>query len=1031
MTSARLGTEYGRLGKFSRAQSIFTAAVKCAEAGENATQAAATESPAAVVSPAALLEVYLRFAHYLAMSGQVSEARDTYANAQDLFPSIPEPTNTGTFSKRWIELCAVSERVALAHGTLAAIRMAEVSAGYMVQANVQGDVASALNSLTVAYRQWCRGAHGIAHLAAEAPDAADMQELEAVEEEMDEHEKAKAKAEGAAKVARNFCFTGKYLTALQWHYAEHLVDATFDLTMALARRGSVKECEYYLLQARGMVPAIRSSSLSARVSAHSAELESRRLHFDTAAEQITSGAEFAIEGPDAVELMRVQGELLSRQHENAEADEMFIRAVNDIVGLDGQFTTAESWPSPVKEAGVEPLFPNALGHLLRQRAWLLKEAGCSDEYSEVLGQLQHVPEDNSENLFLDAKVAMHDAFDCFKTDLFMSSLTESTIAMTMSGPERKDRASSRHTAQLLLEKASEAFRSTLAAVARTGKVEEVRQACVSLAVLGAFQTSLGHGNPETTASAAGVLASASSITLHRELLSAVDGKFASPDADDFDWPTLDLPESEPQTELEDYWKSLRQQYQANDYLHTDYDLSSLPKTWAVVSVTVTDDRNTMLVSRHQNGCEPLVFCIPLDRQGRREGEDESELFTFDAGMTELKAVMDGNEHSIRAIKNCMTQEEKKAWWRDRIAIDTRLGELLATIEFCWLGAFKTVLNPRAEYDPQAFASFKERLDRIFQTALSGGSERRSTTVQLPDALLECFATLSSKCKDEEVEDLVYFILDQYQFNGVPVALAELDFDQLGVDVKSALSDLETASLFRQPQREEEHLLLALDKNVQGVPWESIPILRGRAVSRIPSLPFLLHTPRRDVSRASAEYYLNPSGDLTGTQARFEGRISGLEKRYGWTGLRGEKPSEAAVLAALGEKDLVVYCGHGGGEEYVRGHKIRHLKRCAVTMLWGCSSGLLRDQGDLDRTGTPMDYTLAGCPCLIGNLWDVTDKDIDRLTEVVLDQVGLGDEEPHERKSIVQAVSAARASTKLQFLTGAAPVVYGIPVYFTD
>lgn len=128
MTSARLGTEYGRLGKFSRAQSIFAAAVNCAEATENSShEAGSDEGQSATISPAALLEVYLRYARYLAMSGQVADARDAYANAQDLFPSIPEPTNTGTFSKRWIELCAVSERVALAHGTLAAIRMAEVS----------------------------------------------------------------------------------------------------------------------------------------------------------------------------------------------------------------------------------------------------------------------------------------------------------------------------------------------------------------------------------------------------------------------------------------------------------------------------------------------------------------------------------------------------------------------------------------------------------------------------------------------------------------------------------------------------------------------------------------------------------------------------------------------------------------------------------------------------------------------------------------------------------------------------------------
>ena len=54
-----------------------------------------------------------------------------------------------------------------------------------------------------------------------------------------------------------------------------------------------------------------------------------------------------------------------------------------------------------------------------------------------------------------------------------------------------------------------------------------------------------------------------------------------------------------------------------------------------------------------------------------------------------------------------------------------------------------------------------------------------------------------------------------------------------------------------------------------------------------------------------------------------------------------------------------YFGHGGAEQYVRAHKIRHLPRCAATMLWGCSSGTLKYMGEFDRTGTPYNYMLAG------------------------------------------------------------------------
>ena len=54
-----------------------------------------------------------------------------------------------------------------------------------------------------------------------------------------------------------------------------------------------------------------------------------------------------------------------------------------------------------------------------------------------------------------------------------------------------------------------------------------------------------------------------------------------------------------------------------------------------------------------------------------------------------------------------------------------------------------------------------------------------------------------------------------------------------------------------------------------------------------------------------------------------------------------------------------YFGHGGGEQYVRSHRIHTLPTCAATMLWGCSSGALQEMGDFDRIGTLYNYMLAG------------------------------------------------------------------------
>jgi separase len=67
---------------------------------------------------------------------------------------------------------------------------------------------------------------------------------------------------------------------------------------------------------------------------------------------------------------------------------------------------------------------------------------------------------------------------------------------------------------------------------------------------------------------------------------------------------------------------------------------------------------------------------------------------------------------------------------------------------------------------------------------------------------------------------------------------------------------------------------------------------------------------------------------------------------------------------------------------------------------------------------------------------VTDRDIDKLTQAVFDAARLTPEALREKPdrigmagtSIVKALAEARGVCKLKYLTGAAPVVYGIPFY---
>jgi separase len=193
------------------------------------------------------------------------------------------------------------------------------------------------------------------------------------------------------------------------------------------------------------------------------------------------------------------------------------------------------------------------------------------------------------------------------------------------------------------------------------------------------------------------------------VLEAIENKFIETPVDRAEWPSMVKrganaqsnrpkvplnPEAEEDITtdplLVEYWDQVRARHTSRSYLSPEspaYDLSVLPETWAVVSMSVTEDRNTMFISRHQNGHEPLVFCLPLDRQSKREGEEE-DVFTFEAGLAELRAIIETSDKCSSVAKTLKTPEEKVGWWNTKRALDKRMKDLIDNVEFCWLGAFK-------------------------------------------------------------------------------------------------------------------------------------------------------------------------------------------------------------------------------------------------------------------------------------------------------------------------------------------------------
>ncbi|KAF9279006.1 hypothetical protein BGZ88_000230 [Linnemannia elongata] len=494
----------------------------------------------------------------------------------------------------------------------------------------------------------------------------------------------------------------------------------------------------------------------------------------------------------------------------------------------------------------------------------------------------------------------------------------------------------------------------------------------------------------------------------------------------------------------------------------------------------------------------------------------------------------------------MTKEAKTEWWSRRQNLNDRLRFLLSTMEDQWLCGLKGLIQshntPASE---ENLLDFKKTLEWIMSQAsntLPATPARNSRTVdrrhtdsegasvvqtEINIDLCRAILNLGDQPTKSELCDLIYFLLDAYLFKNVAVPgpmdasnidspwsatspfieYSEEQFGRVATQIREALRCYWEAEVAANNNGYDEgaHIILVLDKHLQMFPWESCPVLRDEAVSRVPSIWFLRDRilqqrhllsqsqpqdcpkPTNNTAEESTTfveehywrdlevdgqktfYLLNPGKDLRNTEEEFKDYV---KAQPGWNGIIGRTPLDMECIQGLSKNDLYIYFGHSGGEQYIKPTQIRKLGHCAVSILLGCSSGLIRGSGEFDPTGNVMDYMLAGCPTVVANLWDVTDRDLDRFSKALFTLWGLDDssgkgneraltnssrnfvwlsasamEGSHgdsdyssvpdtrtrhtlqrPRLSIVEAVKEAREECRLKYLVGAATVVYGIPCF---
>ena len=388
-------------------------------------------------------------------------------------------------------------------------------------------------------------------------------------------------------------------------------------------------------------------------------------------------------------------------------------------------------------------------------------------------------------------------------------------------------------------------------------------------------------------------------------------------------------------------------------------------------------------------------------------------------------------------------DKRASWWSRREDLDKQLGHLLWKIEFFWLGIIRYYILSRPEILEIERDYVKAKLVKQFARA----GQVDPHLIDLIIFVAKDVGKMSALEVELLVKDWISLVKLEISVNEAAKFVLKMSsgLRQLIEDDNPFLISSSSASTL---DKLEDHIFLVLGKEFMGLPIESLPCCLGRSMSRVPSMYFLwnslINLPRfQEISAAQPMCFLvNPSEDLVNTEKLFHPQFKALEDDGFASGYIGTKPpSNFLDEITMRGTSLYLYFGHGTGEQYLhvaKRRKQKHFKGFPSAFLMGCSSGALKYQGRFEAFGLPWEYLLAASPCIVANLWDVTDKDIDRFSQSCLQASSIFEPQNglEESVNVLPAamnlglsVAKSRSACLLKYIVGAAPVVYGVPMKF--
>lgn len=470
----------------------------------------------------------------------------------------------------------------------------------------------------------------------------------------------------------------------------------------------------------------------------------------------------------------------------------------------------------------------------------------------------------------------------------------------------------------------------------------------------------------------------------------------------------------------EYFKTLTSEY-----------ASIIPTRWTISALATCPTGEILITSfRAPKEGEPATktACIFT-----RSNDDERKHVNFyDSILSPFDRLIEKSQKQLRDIndeilsKQLNSKSSRIRLWNERISIEKNVQSLLQNAEDTYFGndlvrrmllsrCTDMNLSPSDENSREgSFNGTRDLASRFgvaerkrlqdFDEKSARSSIGNLNVCQLQEKLLSLGIKLN---REKKKSDLIELLVSEMEKAFQTTQESTENYTDMVDNIPDTL---------KRDHSDEPYTVLILDEHLHRFPFESMDMFRDIAVSRMPSLPFVIAALHKDNSRGSnpityvdpnkISFIIDPEHDFPETTQKMINAVESITSINGWKWKgcvgAGKDVTRDFMGSSLTEQNgLVLFCGHGGGETFFSRARVEELikyysddksKRrcCSAVLLMGCSSGRLKSVNspknnphgsvypmNYEPEGIALSYIFAGAPCVVGTLWDVTDIEIDK------------------------------------------------------